>query len=116
MKSFTKKTRTCFGRHTSSFRTVEMTNDNKYIISCSEDKTIRIWNLSEKKKLWGHTFSIRSITVISDNKYIVSGSWDKTIRVWSLLKKTRNCLQGRLGGVNSVAITSDNKYVLWIRQ
>ena len=36
--------------HTSSVLTVAVTSDNKYIVSGSLDKTIRIWNLLEKSK------------------------------------------------------------------
>ena len=62
-----------------------MTSDNKYIVSGSNDDTIRIWNLlkkSQKTVLKGHTG-----WVTSDNKYIISGSKDNTIRIWNLLQK-----------------------------
>ena len=43
--------------HTSSVTSIAITSDNKYIISGSHDKTIRIWNLLEKRQetvLEGH--------------------------------------------------------------
>ena len=57
-----------------------MTSDNKYIISASSDKTIRIWNLlneRQEKVLRGHFSSVKTVAVTRGNKYIVSGSPDK---------------------------------------
>ena len=78
--------------HTNYVRTVAVTRDNKYIISGSEDKTIRIWNLLEKRQetvLQGHLNGVDSVAVTSDNKYIVSGSFDNTIRIRKLWIKTK---------------------------
>ena len=66
---------------------VVLTIDNNYIISCSNDETIRIWNLktaSEEFKLIGHRGSITSVVVTNDNKYIISCSTDSTIRFWNI--------------------------------
>ena len=78
--------------HTSSVRTVAVTSDNKYIISGSHDKTIRIWNLLQKRQetvFRGHTDSVNSVVVTSNNKYINSGSDDSTIRIWKFGIKTK---------------------------
>ena len=90
-----------FEGHTSSVTALVVTKDNKYVVSGSEDKTIRIWNLLKKKAkeivLQGHTSAIHSIVVTSDKKYIISGSGshfykfcDKTIRIWNFLNKDKN--------------------------
>ena len=45
---------------------VAVTKDNKYIISGSEDKTIRIWNILQKTQeavLKGHVSCINSVAV-----------------------------------------------------
>ena len=63
--------------HTSYVNSVAITSDNKYIISGSDDNTIRIWNLLKKRQetvLEGHTSYVNSIAITSDNKYIISGS------------------------------------------
>ena len=36
--------------HSESVRSVAITSDNKYIVSGSDDATLRIWNLQEKDK------------------------------------------------------------------
>ena len=76
--------------HTSSIVTLAVTRDNKYIISGSWDKTIRVWNLLQKTQetvLNGHTDAVNSVLVTSNNKFVISGSSDKTIRVWNLIKQ-----------------------------
>ena len=70
--------------HAKQVTTVVVTRDNKYIISGSEDNTIRIWNLLEKTQesvLQGHSKQVTTVAATSDNKYIISSSLDKTIRI-----------------------------------
>ena len=80
--------------HTETLTSLALTSDDKYIISGSEDKTVRIWNRSEKRQeavLKGHTDYVLTVAVTSDNKYIISGcggcEYDNVIIIWSLLEK-----------------------------
>ena len=77
--------------HTENVASLALTSDDKYIISGSEDKTVRIWNRSEKRQeavLKGHTDYVLTVAVTSDNKYIISGcEYDNVIIIWSLLEK-----------------------------
>ena len=63
---------------------------NNYIISASEDKTIKIWNLLNRKILHSfenaHKKSVISLALIYDtsNNYIISGSKDTTIKIWNI--------------------------------
>ena len=61
-----------------------MTNNNKYIISGSKDKTVRVWNFFEKTQetvLVGHKSYVKSVAMTSDKKFIISISDDDIIRV-----------------------------------
>ena len=93
-----------------------MTSNNKYIVSGSIDKTIRIRNLLEKKQeavLKGHSSTVRTVAVTSDNKYVISGSSDNTIRIWNVFEKRQETvLEEHLNWVNSVSVTSDNKFII----
>ena len=78
--------------HTFTVNSVAVTSDNKYILSGSDDHSIRIWNLLKKLQktaLRGHSGWVYSIALTSDNKYVVSGSWDKTIRIWNFWMKLK---------------------------
>ena len=102
--------------HTGRVYTTIITSDNKYIISCSEDYTVRVWNLkhaTQEAVLRGHTNVVFAIAITTNNKYVVSASGDKTIRIWNLQTKVLEAiLEGHTSVVVSIAITSDNKYIV----
>ena len=73
--------------HTWVIYGVAITPDGKNIVSCSEDQTIKIWNLETgelEKTLIGHTGEVTAIAISSDGQRIVSGSSDKKVRLWNL--------------------------------
>ncbi|OMJ70397.1 hypothetical protein SteCoe_31644 [Stentor coeruleus] len=106
-----------FKGHTEPINSIVMTSDNHYIISGSNDKTIRIWNLLAERQselvLKGHESRVSSVAITSDDKFIVSGSWDKTIRLWDMQKK---CQEGIFLGhediINVVAVTNDKQFIV----
>ena len=62
--------------------------ENK-LISCSNDKTIKIWDLNSYQclqTLEGHTGCVKNILVYQNK--LISCSYDKTIKIWDL-----NCYQ-----------------------
>ncbi|CAE6418425.1 unnamed protein product [Rhizoctonia solani] len=64
------------------------TPDGTRLVSGSEDKTIRIWNVSDGSPVGnpfkGHTQGIRSVVVSPNGTRIASGSNDRTVRVWNI--------------------------------
>lgn len=61
--------------------------------SCFDDKTARIWSISDGKLigvLQGHTKDISAAKFSWDGKYIVTKSYDNTVRVWDVT--TGSCL------------------------
>ena len=56
-----------------------------YLYTCSDDKTIKVWQMNTfkiKDELVGHKNGVTCITVANDHLY--SGSYDLTIRSWSI--------------------------------
>jgi WD40 repeat protein len=81
-----------------SIRELVFTADGKTLISCSFDKTIRVWEMPAGRlvrTLTGHTDVITSIALSSDEQILISGSWDESVRIWDW--KTGEQKQ-RLGG------------------
>ena len=61
--------------------------NKEYIISCSRDKSIKIWDVFGSSCIYtilGHDNWVRNLIVHPNGKYIVSCSDDKSVRVWDL--------------------------------
>ena len=74
--------------HTKRVWSFSFTTDESEIISCSEDKTIRFWNLRSGKSktlMSGHKNGIRTIAVRNDNKYFATAGQDKQIIIWDMI-------------------------------
>ena len=102
--------------HSGRVNSLAKTSDDRYIVSGSDDNTVRVWSLQDRTQesvLFGHKDRIYSIALTRDNKYIVSGSSDGTIIIWSFHDETIEAvLNGKAGTVLAVATTSDSKYIV----
>jgi WD40 repeat protein len=59
--------------------------DSSYIVSASNDNTLRMWNPDTGDTihtLKGPTDPVRGCAVAPDSSYIVSASDDNTLRIW----------------------------------
>ena len=62
--------------------TLLVTEDNNFIISGSKDRTVRVWNVLEKRQegvMQEHYRPITCLALTDDNKFIVSGSKDNRV-------------------------------------
>ena len=74
--------------HTGSIHSVAFSPDDRFIISGSDDCTVRVWDVSTGQTilgpLTGHAHSIDLVTFSHDDSSIFSlSSLDKIIRFWS---------------------------------
>jgi len=100
-------------------RSVCFSPDNRYLAAGAEDKTVKIWDIKEKRlrhTFSGHDLDIYSLDYSRCGNLIVSGSGDKKSRIWDIEKG--ECLYvlgndevGPKDGVTSVAFSPDGRLI-----
>ena len=102
--------------HSGQVSSVALTPDGRYVVSGSNDKTLRVWELASGqcvRALEGHTDRVQSVAITPDGRYTVSGSNDKTLRVWELFSgRCIRTVEGHSSYVFCVAITPDGRYAV----
>lgn len=102
-------------------------NDGKYIVSASTDRTVCIWDAFTGKlrvTLNGHENTVLYAVFSPDDRFVASASKDKTIRIWnSETGALLHVLKGHSESVNFVAFnpqgniiasaSDDNSVILW---
>jgi WD40 repeat protein len=103
--------------HTKTVRYVAVSKDGKRALTCGQDKTVRLWDLTGKgkeiKTLEGHKGFVWQVAFVDDEKQALSsGGSDKAIWLWDLDKGE---VAKRYGGfpqrVRAMAVSPDEKYV-----
>ncbi|KAJ3025299.1 UNVERIFIED_CONTAM: POC1 centriolar protein A [Siphonaria sp. JEL0065] len=85
---------TVFKAHTSTVRTVRFSHDGESFLTCSDDKSIKIWSAHRAKfqfTLAGHMNWVRTARYSPDSKLVISGGDDKSVKLWDLASK--NCIK-----------------------
>ncbi|KAG5513465.1 hypothetical protein PMAC_000896 [Pneumocystis sp. 'macacae'] len=72
---------------------VNFSNDGKLLCSCSDDRSIKVWDLNTgccKATGWGHNSRVWDVKFINnDNSRLISVSEDTTARLWKMVDKSR---------------------------
>jgi len=74
--------------HSDIIQTANYSQDGKYIVTASKDKTIKVWNSltgSCCQTFIGHTSRVNCANFSPDGRHIVSSSEDYTIKIWEFL-------------------------------
>ncbi|KAF9644157.1 WD40 repeat-like protein [Thelephora ganbajun] len=102
-------------RHLDYLRTAQPHREMPWIISTSDDQTIRIWNSTPRNGIaifTGHSYYVTSAQFHPKKNLVVSAPMDQTVQVWdisSLRKSTSNTAPGIFDTFNNF---SNVKYVL----
>jgi WD40 repeat protein/serine/threonine protein kinase/DNA-binding XRE family transcriptional regulator len=104
-----------FTGHADWINDVAFSPDGKYILTGSNDKTARLWDIKTNQTITytGHTAGVKNVTFSPDGQYVLTGSLDKTARLWDA--QTGQAVityTGHTEGINAVAFAPDGKSIL----
>ncbi|XP_068793059.1 POC1 centriolar protein homolog B isoform X7 [Struthio camelus] len=77
--------------HTAPVRSVSFSQDGHFLVSASNDKSIKIWSVHRQRLFFSisqHTHWVRCAKFSPDGRIIASCSEDKTIKIWDTRNKT----------------------------
>lgn len=101
--------------HTMAVNSVAVTPDSQKIISASEDKTIKIWELKSRRLLYSmiDMYPVNSVAISPDGRYIVSGSDGASVKIWDVSNgRLVRTLDGHSSRITSVVVTPDGQEVI----
>jgi WD40 repeat protein/serine/threonine protein kinase len=96
--------------HSQNVTSVCFSRDGRFLISGSDDKTIRLWDVATGEEIrcfQGHTDKVTAVSVSPDGRHLLSGSRDKTLRLWDVAtgKEVRR-FEGHTDAVHAVCFTT----------
>ena len=101
--------------HTDRISALAVSEDEKWLVSGSVDRTARLWDLetmSQKHLFTNHRMGIGDVSFAVHTDRVATGSWDDSVHLWNsgdLSELVR--LDGHEGGVQAVAQTVDGRTV-----
>jgi WD40 repeat protein/serine/threonine protein kinase len=103
-----------FDGHTGFVYTVAISPDNRYALSGSSDKTLRIWEIDSGREIRcieGHTSFVYSVAFSPDGKYALSGS--DALKLWDIGSgRELRRFEGHTDDVTAVSFSPDGSYAL----
>ena len=89
--------------HLDYIRTVCFHQEHPWILSCSDDQTIRIWNWQSRNcisVLTGHNHYVMCAQFHPTEDMVVSASLDQTVRVWDISGLRKKSVAPGPGGLD----------------
>jgi WD40 repeat protein len=102
--------------HTRSVNGCAICPSGAWIVSCSDDETLKIWGPHTGQELFtlkGHTGAVTGCAVDPSGNWIVSCSFDETLKIWnSDTGQELFTLKGHTGAVTACAISPAGDWIV----
>ena len=102
-----------FSGHTASIKCLAFSPDGKRLITGSDDKTIRLWDVHggrEIQRFSRHTAGITALAFVADTNQFVSASKDQSVRRWDVRSGLEvEATYAQAGAVLDLAVSRDGK-------
>jgi transcription initiation factor TFIID subunit 5 len=90
--------------------------DNQFLLSCSEDSSVRLWNVATGTNLVayrGHNYPVWDVAFSPLGYYFATASYDRTARLWTTSSLTpHRVFAGHLSDVNCVRFHPNCHYTI----
>jgi len=105
-----------FNGHEDAVSSLAFSPDGKWLVSCSHDTDLRLWNLDKDPEETGdrlekhHDEQVLGVVFSPDGRYLVSGGLDGKINLWEAQGKFVKVLAQTQSGITSIDFSPNNDH------
>ncbi|MEO5822788.1 MAG: hypothetical protein ABIT71_19965 [Vicinamibacteraceae bacterium] len=98
--------------HTGSVNALALSQDGRFLVSGSDDVTLKIWDTATGnvlRTLSGHDQAVLAVAISPDGKWIASGGADASVRVWNVATGQATQVASHTSPVKNVVFSDDGR-------
>ncbi|WP_318731521.1 MULTISPECIES: eIF2A-related protein [unclassified Roseofilum] len=99
--------------HQASVFDVAFSPDGEFLVSVSQDQTIRLWNLETfEAQVFQANRGLNSVDLSPDSRLIAVGTLDHTVELWDLEGRQSHILSGHEGAITALQFSPDGQLLM----
>src|SRR5688572_3301865 len=98
--------------HTGAINAIALSSDGRFLVSGSEDSTIKLWDLATGnvlRTLYGHEKPVLAVAVSRDGRLMASGGDDSSVRVWDVTTGGVRIFGAHTSPIKELAFSADSR-------